>query len=104
RPVDCELPPVLSESEWILLRDGVDREAQLERLVDALDADLEWRDQHTRIADRAREWPSGDRDGAFLLRGADLTAAEAWLADQGEQRQGATHDQVEYILASRRAA
>jgi WD40 repeat protein len=58
----------------------------------------------TRIAGRAREWLSGDREGAFLLRGADLTGAEAWLADQGAHRQHATNEQVEYILASRRAA
>jgi hypothetical protein len=45
RPVDGALPLVLSESEWILLRDGDDRQAELERLVGALDADLEWRDQ-----------------------------------------------------------
>lgn len=50
RPVDGALALVLSESEWILLRDGDDRQAELERLVGALDADLEWRDQDTRIA------------------------------------------------------
>ncbi len=49
-------------------------------LIKTLDTDLERVKAHTRLLVRAREWTdNGDR--SRLLRGRDLRAAEAWLAD-----------------------
>jgi WD40 domain-containing protein len=75
-----------------------------DRLVEALETDLEWRDQHTRIAGRAREWLDSGRDSSYALRGADLREAEAWLAGQAGHRQAPTREQAEYISFSRQAA
>ena len=111
RTVSDELPPELSEFEWIFIGEDVDpdvetrnREIGTRKLVEALQTDLAWRDAHTRLAGRAREWIDGDRDGSYLLRGADLRAAEAWLAQQEGHREQPTAAQTEYVARSRQAA
>lgn len=98
------MPSALADLEWVFLRDGDDQTVGIDRLVEALESDLEWRDQHTRLAGRAREWLDADRDGSYVLRGSDLREAEAWLARQGGHRQAPTPEQGEYIARSRRAA
>jgi WD40 repeat protein len=111
RTVDDELPPELSEFEWIFIGEDVDLDVEIRnrgsgtrKLVEALQTDLAWRDAHTRLAGRAREWIDGDRDGSYLLRGADLRAAEAWLAQQEGHREQPTAAQTEYVARSRQAA
>ncbi len=100
----ARLPAVLADPEWIFMRDGDDFESALDKLVDALESDVEWRDQHTRIAGRAREWLDAEHDRSFLLRGSDLRDAESWFAGQADHRESATAAQAEYIVQSRRAA
>lgn len=100
----AEVPEELQRPNWVLLREGDDPDAGLARLVEALDTDLEWRELHTRIAVRAEEWSREGRDRSFLLRGSDLKGAEAWLAQQGSHREGATPQQAEYVVRSREAA
>src|SRR5947209_176709 len=46
------LPAALADAEWVFLRDGDDWPVGLDRLIDGLEADLPWRDQHTRLAGR----------------------------------------------------
>ena len=98
------MPQALTEFEWVFLRGSDDRTAGMRRLLDALEADLEWRDQHTRLAGRAREWLDSSRNSSYLLRGADLREAEAWLAHQAGHRTAPTREQAEYITHSRQAA
>jgi len=105
REVDARtIPPVVGDREWVFLRATDDFDGGLARLIEALETDLAWRDEHTRLAGRTREWLDADRDGSFLLRGADLRAAELWLADQTGHRESPTGEQSEYVLASRQAA
>lgn len=105
RDVDvAAVPPVLQAPNWVLLRERDDAEEGLRRLLEALEGDLEWRDAHARLTVRAGEWRAGERDKGFLLHGADLRAAEAWLADPEPHREAPTAEQVEFVLESRRAA
>src|SRR3984957_13072982 len=62
RPVDDDLPPELSEFEWIFIGEDADPDVETRnleigthKLVEALRTDLAWRDAHTRLAGRARE-------------------------------------------------
>jgi hypothetical protein len=96
-----DVPAALADREWIFLRDTDAFESGLAKLVEALETDLAWRDQHTRIAGRAREWLDTGRDRSYLLRGSDLREAESWLAQQADHRQGATAEQARYIVESR---
>ena len=98
------LPSALADAEWVFLRDGDDFSAGMDRLVEALETDLQWRDQHTRLAGRAREWVDSGRNASYLLRGADLRGAEAWLTQQEGHREAPTSEHRGYIARSRQAA
>lgn len=102
RPVAAEqLPPSLARLQWISFQQAQDFEARVDDLVRALDTDLEWTGEHTRLLVRAREWERERRDKSYLLRGKDLKAAEQWLLDsaRGKERQPSTL-QGEFIGAS----
>lgn len=93
----------LERQDTISIRDG-DFDAGLDRLVDELGFDLDWRRTHTRLAIRTREWRDAGRDRSFVLRDSDLEHGERWLSGQAEHAQKPTDEQAEYLVASRRAA
>jgi WD40 repeat protein len=99
-----ELPESVAQTQWIDLRDDDRWDAGIDELVDALENDVEWRDEHTRYAGLAREWLDHNREGSYVLRGSDLRNAEAWLTQQGGHREQPTNEQHEYIAVSRHAA
>jgi WD40 repeat protein len=99
-----DLPESLTRPNWILFEPGKDPERGLDSVIRALEEDLGWRDAHTRLGVRAKEWSDAHRDGSFLLRGSDLRSAEEWLSEAGEhEKTPPTAVQTEYILASRKA-
>ena len=46
----------MSAHNWVFLRQEDDFEANFERLIDALDTDLAYIREHTRLLTRAIEW------------------------------------------------
>ena len=101
RVPDDEVPDAVRERSWIPFEDF---DAGLGRLVTALDTDLEWTKAHTRWLLKALEWESEGRDRSFLLRGAELGSAEAWLGSAAGKEPEPTALQQEYVIASRSAA
>jgi WD40 repeat protein len=102
---DAKLPESLRRPNWILFATDRDRERALGEVIAALEEDLDWRDAHTRLAVRTREWTDAQRDRSFLLRGSDLSRAEDWLGQASQhQKTPPTALQTEYILASRKAS
>ena len=99
---DEELPEEIRYRNWIPV-DG-DPSAELERIIAAIDADLPWEQEHTRVTVRALEWDEHQRDRSFLLRGTELADAEQWLAAGADKDPGPTGLEQEYLLAARRAA
>lgn len=51
-------------------------------LRSALDTDLDWLREHTRLFERASEWQADGRKSFRLLSGTDITAAKTWLERQ----------------------
>ena len=102
RVADPEIPVEVRERNWIPFTDEDEFDASLDRIVQALDTDLDHRREHTRWLTKAIEWNAEARDRSFLLRGSELAAAEAWLA---RSELGADPAPValqrEYLLASR---
>jgi hypothetical protein len=95
----------LTAPNWIFFTPDRDFEESLGLVLRALDNDVEWRDDHARLAVRADEWVQSGRDRSFVLRGLDLRLAQEWLARAAEHEKVPPTDlQVEYILASRKAA
>jgi WD40 repeat protein len=98
------LPASLTAPNWIDFEPPADRATKVNEVIEALDADLDWRDASTRLATRAREWEANGKDRSFLLRGADLKAAEKWYGSKGSHEEQPTNQQYAYLAASRLGA
>lgn len=98
---DDEIPAEIRYRNWISVADSDGR--LTDRVIAAIETDLEWQRQHTRLTVRALEWDAGGHS-SYLLRGPDLAAAERWLAEGLGKDPGPTELEQAYILAGRHAA
>lgn len=102
---DKAVPEPLAKLNWVYARDADSFEEVIDKLISAIDTDLDWVRNHTRYLTRAIEWDAHARSDSFVLRGEDLQAAERWLAQAGSNKQRQpTAQQTEYIIAGRKAA
>ena len=99
---DEEIPEEIRFRNWIPV--VADPAHDVDRIVAAIDTDLAWEQEHTRITVRALEWDAGGHNRSSLLRGTDLAAAEQWLAAGVDKDPGPTALEQEYLLAARQAA
>ena len=99
---DEEVPDAVRERNWIPF-DG-DFDSSVDRVVAAVDTDLDWVHDHTRWLVKSRDWEAGGRDRSRLLRGSELAAAERWLAGEAGKQPEPTALQREFVLRSRAAA
>lgn len=74
-----------------------------EALTQAIDTDYDYLREHTRLLTRARDWLNNDRNVSFLISGAELDAAENWLARAAQYTPPAAPIHTEFILQSRKA-
>jgi WD40 repeat protein len=98
-------PEALRSVQWTDFQGEASFERCFATLSEALDTDLEWQRDHTRLLQRALEWDRGDEDRSVLLRGRELESAEGWLAAQSPTlgRQP-TELQARFLYASRAAS
>jgi TIR domain len=70
---DANLPRRLARLNYILLREEDDFDAGLTTFADAIETDIAWIRQHTRIGELAQRWDGAGRPavGGWLLRGED---------------------------------
>ena len=102
RPVpDHLIPPEIRFLNWIPVSDGT---PVIDRVIAAIETDLDWEHQHTRITLRAIQWDDAGRDHGALLRGSELADAERWLGAGAGKEPGPTTLEQEYLLAARQAA
>jgi WD40 repeat protein len=101
RPVDFSdrVPRGLRQRNAIRM-DGSRAISGLRELVSALDTDLEWLREHTRLAERAAQWHAADRADERLLRGKELAEAKAWLDRKPRSAPDPTDLQHAYIATS----
>ena len=98
-----ELPDTLTRPNWVMFTSGSDTNRAIDQLTEALEEDLDWRDEHSRYTIRSGEWTRADHDKSFLLRGSDLRLAEEWLAQApAHPKTPPTATQTAYIVASRK--
>lgn len=98
---DEQVPDDIRFRNWIPSPGGL---PDVRRVLAAIDTDLEWDQQHTRLSVKALEWDGGGRDRSLLLRGTDLGSAERWLAESAGKVPGPTSLEQEYVFAGRGAA
>ena len=96
-----QMPAALAAIHGIQVQ-GADDVPALTALIGALDSDPAWVREHTRLAVKAHEWEHQGDD--VVLRGADLAAADRWLADAANHPDPRPTDlQTRFVLASRAA-
>jgi len=95
----------ISSHNWVYMRDEQELGKNLPLLVEALNTDLDWLAQHTRLLNRALEWEKKGHNDSYLVRGTDLQEAQSFM-EQGaagkEPSPTALH--VEYVQAARKHA
>jgi WD40 repeat protein len=77
--VGLRLPEAVEKINFIDFTDADRFDDGARKLASALQLDLPWIKEHTRLADRSRLWLERDRANALLLRGIELEQAERWL-------------------------
>jgi tetratricopeptide (TPR) repeat protein len=75
----------------------------LTNLVAALNTDLDWLREHTRLLQRATEWDSAKRVENRMLSGADIEDAKAWVARRPRGAPQPTPLHLDFIRASEAA-
>jgi hypothetical protein len=98
-------PPLLSRLNYIFFYaepklPGSGFGVGLVQLVAALNTDLEWLREHTRLLQRASEWASATRATDRLLFGKSIADAKAWAARRPADAPEPTALHLEFIRAS----
>jgi WD40 repeat protein len=69
-------------------------------LVTALNTDLGWLREHTRLLQRAHDWIAAGRTPNRMLSGSDIAAAKAWVSARPTSAPAPTELHLEYLRAS----
>lgn len=99
-----EIPPDLSRLNFIFCTERDRFQDAIDNLISALNTDIDWVREHTRLAELARRWDAADRPARLLLRGQDIADAEAWRDSRPADAPLVTPAQAVFISASRAAA
>ena len=100
---DDQVHSAMSAHNWVFLREEDDFEANVELLISALDTDLDYVREHTRLLTLAIEWDKNQRRRSAVLRGQELQTAEGWLRQSGSKDPQPTELHREYLIFSRTA-
>ncbi|MBT21430.1 hypothetical protein CMK17_15965 [Candidatus Poribacteria bacterium] len=98
---DDQVHSTMSAHNWVFLREEDNFEANFELLIDALDTDLEYVREHTRLLTLAIDWDKNQRRRSAVLRGQELKTAEGWLEQSGSKDPKPTELHREYLIFSR---
>ena len=101
-----KIHPKLSSTNWVYMRTRKDDfNATIPKLIDAIQTDLGWVQQHTRILQRGMEWVQKNRNKSYLLQGSDLEDGERWMTESTKiETRVVIPLQAEYIGTSRKVA
>ncbi|WP_417678160.1 toll/interleukin-1 receptor domain-containing protein [Roseibium sp.] len=99
-----DIPPILARLNFIFCTDRDPFEDAVDSVVSAVNTDIDWIREHTRLAGLARRWRQSGERRSLLLRGADIADAERWRDERVRDAPQITPDQTTFITESRRNA
>ncbi|MFA5952634.1 MAG: TIR domain-containing protein [Hyphomicrobium sp.] len=97
-------PPGLARLNWIFCNTQDQVPAALDTLAQALNTDIVWIREHTRLGELATRWQERNATSALLIRGNDLDEAERWIATRPTSAPLPTPMTQRFIAESRRAS
>jgi WD40 repeat protein len=105
---DASVPPRLADLNYIYFyaapkAPGSGFGSGLARLLEALNTDLDWIRDHTRLGALSERWHVRKKDAALLLRGDELEDAERWVARKPPSAPEPTELLRGFLFESRRA-
>ncbi len=101
---DDRLPEAISKINYLFFDPPNDFDKQAGALADALQTDLHWIKDHTRLGELAHRWDERRRPANLTLRGQELEEAERWIASRPRGAPEPTAVQKSFVAESRRAA
>jgi len=109
REIEGEAPAALARLNYIFFTrapqpGGSPFDSGVAELVRALETDIGWIREHTRLGELAERWMSLERRDDLLLRGSSLSAAETWLTTRPPDAPIPTDAHRAFLTESRRAA
>ena len=101
-----KMHPKLASTNWVYMRPRKDDfKATIPQLVSAIQTDLGWVQQHTRLLERSTEWERKNKNNSYLLQGDDLENGEKWMTESTQHNSREVVPlQAEYISTSRKMA
>jgi hypothetical protein len=104
KPVpESEIPEKLRRLQFVRFDLGRALTRSIGELAAALQVDLDWIRDHTRLGGLSERWQIRKRDVALLLRGDELEDAERWLARKPPGAPEPTELLRAFLTESRRA-
>lgn len=103
-------PAALAQLNWIFFTENAaagasgDLDQATDELVRALEINIEWIREHTRLGLLAQRWGAHGRPREMELRGEELSQAETWLTTRPKNAPEPTDMDRAYITESRRSA
>ncbi len=98
-----EVPPEISRISYLFFTDDRLFEQRADELAQALNTDVRWLKEHTRLGEIARRWEEHSGPEDELIRGRDLDDADAWAARRPRDAPIVTPLQQRFLAASRKA-
>jgi formylglycine-generating enzyme required for sulfatase activity len=94
-------PGSISKLNYLFLTERDDFEDGIHKLVSALDTDIGWIREHTRLEELSRRWMTTGQSKGRLLRDADIEVAEAWVRQRPHTAPNVSDTTLNFIAASR---
>ncbi|MDP6599671.1 MAG: toll/interleukin-1 receptor domain-containing protein, partial [Candidatus Poribacteria bacterium] len=98
---DHQVHSAMTAHNWVFMRQQDDFEANFELLIQALDTDLDYVREHTRLLTLSIDWDQNQRRRSAGLRGQELQTAEGWLQQSGSKDPQPSELHREYLTFSR---
>lgn len=102
-PAETPAPDQISDRNYIYFDEPESYASSLSQLRAAIDVDISWVREHTRLVEVASRWKAGGTKVDALLRGEELSDAERWLSQRPTRAPTAPEVLVSMLDASRRA-
>lgn len=103
RVSDDRVPESVARINYLSFEQTDDFESQCNELARALQTDLMWLKEHTRLGEMARRWEDRRRSSGLMLRGQELQDAERWIASRPRDAPQPTETVREFLAESRRS-